>query len=53
MGLDSLIYEIDLNTNETLFRWSSIEHVDEFPLNGSHQLYPNGSIIDRNNGTHP
>ncbi|KAL8870769.1 MAG: hypothetical protein Q9174_003259 [Haloplaca sp. 1 TL-2023] len=51
--LDSLIYEIDLNTNETLFRWSSIEHVDEIPLNASHQLNPDGSIISGNNATHP
>ena len=51
--LDSLIYEIDLNTNETLFRWSSIEHVNEIPLNASHQLNPDGSIISGNNATHP
>ncbi|KAL8676358.1 MAG: hypothetical protein Q9186_007117 [Xanthomendoza sp. 1 TL-2023] len=51
--LDSLIYEIDLKTNETLFRWSSVEHVDELPLNGSHQLHPNGTIIDGHNATHP
>ena len=51
--LNSLIYEIDLQTNRTLFRWSSIEHVDELPLNGSHQLHPNGTIIDGNNATHP
>ena len=51
--LDSLIYEFDLRTNKTLFRWSSVEHIDELPLNGSHQLHPNGSIIDGNNATHP
>ncbi|KAL9594819.1 MAG: hypothetical protein Q9219_006810 [cf. Caloplaca sp. 3 TL-2023] len=51
--LDSQIYEIDIKTNRTLFRWSSIEHVDELPLNGSHQLNPDGSIINGNNATHP
>ncbi|KAL8951989.1 MAG: hypothetical protein Q9222_002081 [Ikaeria aurantiellina] len=51
--LDSLIYEFDLNTNETVFRWSSVEHLDELPLNGSHQLHPNGSIIDGGNATYP
>ncbi|KAL8837458.1 MAG: hypothetical protein Q9176_005646 [Flavoplaca citrina] len=51
--LDSLIYEFDLRTNETLFRWSSVDHIDQLPLNGSHQLHPDGSIIDGNNATHP
>lgn len=51
--LDSLIYEIDLKTNKTLFRWSSVEHIDQLPLNGSHQLNPNGTIIGGNNATHP
>ncbi|KAI4148727.1 MAG: hypothetical protein L6R39_002711 [Caloplaca ligustica] len=51
--LDSLIYEIDLKTNKTLFRWSSIEHVDALPLNASHQLNPDGSIIGGLNATHP
>ncbi|KAL8687461.1 MAG: hypothetical protein Q9218_006372 [Villophora microphyllina] len=50
--LDSLVYEIDLATNKTLFRWSSLEHVDELPLNGSHQLNLDGSIINGNNATH-
>ncbi|KAL8770360.1 MAG: hypothetical protein Q9194_005206 [Teloschistes cf. exilis] len=51
--LDSLIYEIDLATNKTLFRWSSVEHIDQLPLNGSHQLNADGSIISGNNATHP
>ncbi|KAL8714637.1 MAG: hypothetical protein Q9220_001586 [cf. Caloplaca sp. 1 TL-2023] len=51
--LDSLIYEFDLDRNKTVFRWSSVEHLDELPLNGSHQLNPDGSIIDGNNATFP
>ncbi|KAL8656959.1 MAG: hypothetical protein Q9226_002393 [Calogaya cf. arnoldii] len=51
--LDSMIYEIDLRTHKTLFRWSSVEHIDELPLNGSHQLHPDGSIVDGKNATHP
>lgn len=51
--LDALIYEIDLKTNKTLFRWSAIEHVDELPLNNSHQLTPDGNIIDGTNATNP
>ncbi|KAI4117769.1 MAG: hypothetical protein LQ345_002053 [Seirophora villosa] len=51
--LDALIYEIDLETNQPLWRWSSVEHVDELPLNGSHQLNPDGSIIGGDNATHP
>lgn len=51
--LDALIYEIDLETNQPFWRWSSVEHVDELPLNGSHQLNPDGSIIGGGNATHP
>ncbi|KAL8833082.1 MAG: hypothetical protein Q9170_004515 [Blastenia crenularia] len=51
--LDSLVYEIELKTGKTIFRWSSVEHVDELPLNGSHQLHPDGTIIDGGNATHP
>ncbi|KAJ5098299.1 hypothetical protein N7532_005300 [Penicillium argentinense] len=29
---DGLIYEIDLVTNEILFRWSAHEHIDQVPL---------------------
>ncbi|EAS27514.2 uncharacterized protein CIMG_12509 [Coccidioides immitis RS] len=31
--LDALVYEIDIETNEVLFRWSAREHVSEIPLN--------------------
>ena len=51
--LDSQIYEIDIKTNKTLFRWSSIEHVHQLPLNRSHQLNPDGSIRNGKNATHP
>lgn len=29
---DGLIYEIDIKTNEVLFRWSAREHMDRLPL---------------------
>lgn len=29
---DGLIYEIDVETNEVLFRWSAVEHVEDLPL---------------------
>ncbi|GLI72751.1 hypothetical protein PoHVEF18_000933 [Penicillium ochrochloron] len=29
---DGLIYEIDIKTNEIVFRWSAHEHLDEVPL---------------------
>ncbi|KAJ5629501.1 hypothetical protein N7528_003158 [Penicillium herquei] len=29
---DGVIYEIDLKTNEILFRWSAFEHIDELPM---------------------
>lgn len=51
--LDSLIDEIDRATNKTVFRWSSVEHLDELPLNASYQLNRGGTIIDGGNATHP
>lgn len=30
--MDALFYEIDIETNEVLFRWSAIEHLDGLPL---------------------
>lgn len=32
---DSLFYEIDVKTNEVVYRWSALEHVDEIPLQDS------------------
>lgn len=29
---DGLIYEIDIETNEVLFRWSTVDHVEDLPL---------------------
>lgn len=29
---DGLVYEIDVRTNDILFRWSAHEHVDEIPI---------------------
>ncbi|CAG8100473.1 unnamed protein product [Penicillium nalgiovense] len=29
---DALVYEIDIKTNEILFRWSAYEHLDQVPL---------------------
>lgn len=29
---DGLIYEIDVETNEVLFRWSTLEHLEDLPL---------------------
>ncbi|KAJ6143151.1 hypothetical protein N7471_002604 [Penicillium samsonianum] len=37
---DSLFYEIDVNTNEILFRWSALEHVDQIPLKVVQPFYP-------------
>jgi hypothetical protein len=37
---DSLFYEIDVKTNEVLFRWSSLAHLDEIPLEDVVQFYP-------------
>ncbi|EAU29907.1 predicted protein [Aspergillus terreus NIH2624] len=32
---DALFYEIDVKTNEVLFRWSTVEHVSQMPLSYS------------------
>ena len=39
--VDGLVYEIDIATNEVLFRWSSLEHLDQLPFTDS--LFPIGS----------
>ncbi|KAL9001697.1 MAG: hypothetical protein Q9188_005342 [Gyalolechia gomerana] len=52
-GTFNLIYEIDRATNKTVFRWSSVEHLEELPLNASYQLNRDGTIIDGGNATHP
>lgn len=30
---DSMFYEIDIDTQEVIFRWRSLDHLDELPLN--------------------
>ncbi|KAL4891458.1 ASST-domain-containing protein [Aspergillus ambiguus] len=37
---DSLFYEIDIKTNEILYRWSALDHVDEITLESVQQFYP-------------
>lgn len=39
--VEAQAYEIDIATNEVLFSWKSLEHLDAIPLNAS--LYPLGS----------
>lgn len=38
--VDSLFYEIDIATNEVLFEWSALEHLDAIPITST--LYPLG-----------
>jgi hypothetical protein len=37
---DSLFYEIDVKTNEILFRWSALDHIDQIPLENVQPFYP-------------
>ena len=37
---DSLFYELDIKTNEVLFRWSALDHVDQIPISDVLQFYP-------------
>lgn len=39
--VDSLVYEIDIETNEILFRWRALDHLQEIPFTAS--VYPLGS----------
>ena len=38
--VDGLVYEIDIATNEVLFKWSALDHVDQIPFTAS--VYPLG-----------
>ncbi|ORY55678.1 ASST-domain-containing protein [Pseudomassariella vexata] len=38
--IDSLFYEIDIKTNEILFRWSHLAHLDQIPLTDVLSVYP-------------
>ncbi|KAJ6005755.1 hypothetical protein N7451_003699 [Penicillium sp. IBT 35674x] len=38
---DGLVYEIDIKTNEILFRWSAYEHINELPM--SNDIAPLGA----------
>lgn len=49
---DSQFYEIDIKTNRTLFKWSSLDHVDRIPINQSH-FFINGAPFEGQNATHP
>ncbi|KAK6364964.1 hypothetical protein LTS17_011660 [Exophiala oligosperma] len=44
--IDSQFYEIEIPSNKVVFRWSSVEHVDQIPLN--HSLLPLESLISGN-----
>ncbi|KAI1088695.1 ASST-domain-containing protein [Rostrohypoxylon terebratum] len=37
---DSVFYELDIKTNEILFKWSALEHVDQVPISDVVQFYP-------------
>lgn len=37
---DSLFYEIDIKTNEILYRWSALDHIDEITLEAVQEFYP-------------
>ncbi|KAI1480702.1 ASST-domain-containing protein [Daldinia eschscholtzii] len=37
---DSLFYELDIKTNEILFKWSALDHIDQIPLSNVQQFYP-------------
>lgn len=37
---DSLFYEIDIKTNEILYRWSALDHIDEITLETVQEFYP-------------
>ncbi|KAI1471130.1 ASST-domain-containing protein [Daldinia caldariorum] len=37
---DSLFYELDIKTNEILFKWSVLDHVDQIPISDVQQFYP-------------
>ena len=40
---DSLFYEIDVATNNVLFRWRALDHLDQIPLEASHLPFLNGT----------
>ncbi|KAI1336645.1 ASST-domain-containing protein [Xylariaceae sp. FL0016] len=37
---DSLFYEVDVKTNEIIFRWSALDHVDQIPIANMLEFYP-------------
>ncbi|KAI1635369.1 Arylsulfotransferase-domain-containing protein [Biscogniauxia mediterranea] len=37
---DSLFYEMDIKTNEILFRWSALAHKDQIPIENVLEFYP-------------
>lgn len=34
--LDSMVFELDIETSEVLWSWSAVDHVDQIPLTASH-----------------
>ncbi|KAK6217140.1 hypothetical protein QIS74_07254 [Colletotrichum tabaci] len=42
--VDSLFFEMDIKTNEILFQWSHLDHLDEIPLADSAAVYPLGDL---------
>ncbi|KAI0882630.1 ASST-domain-containing protein [Annulohypoxylon maeteangense] len=37
---DSIFYELDIKTNEILFKWSALSHVDQIPISDVLEFYP-------------
>ena len=50
--IDSQLYEIDIKTNKTIFKWSSLDHIAQMPLNQSY-LTENGRPVNGENATDP
>ena len=50
--VDNQFYEIDIKTNKTLFKWSSLDHIVQIPINQS-GFIENGAPVDGQNATHP
>lgn len=48
---DALVYEIDIDTNEVLFRWSTVDHQKEIPLTDS--MIPLHAQGDGHNASEP
>ena len=49
---DNWLYEIDIKTNKTLFRWSTLDHIAQIPLNQS-MMVENGLPIGGQSASDP